>query len=317
LITEKKDSTMKSFYPILFYFRLRLIFILIPLGCFNCQSFYFHPSKKKFHDPEIFGFEKKNRYVDSHNGTSVHSVHIKAYSKETKGIILQFHGNGENQTSHFLSLVWLVNHGYDLVTFDYRGYGNMEGKPSNEDNYKDSLAILNFYHKMCKENNIKLIVYAQSLGGAIAMRSIPDMNDRSQLILTIVDGSFFSYRSVAYQIAKEILWKPFAFIFSRFLSDDHSPENYIEKVSPTPLLIIHGTDDNIVPFSEGTEIFRLAKKPKMFWEIKGGKHLGWMKFGRSENAKHFLKFLNHIIQMDNSENIFDSNQSSEDLFFSK
>ncbi len=198
-------------------------------------------------------------------------------------------------TSHFLSLVWLVDHGYDLFTYDYRGYGQTKGDPTPSVVNQDSVKVIQYVLDYCKKKKKKLIIYGQSLGGAVAMRALNDVPEKSEIILVMIDGSFASYRQVAKSILSKQLILPLPFILSWFVSNSYSPADYISKITPIPMIIVHGTDDNIVPFENGKEVFRLAEQPKQFWEIRGAGHVDWMNFGRAKNAKKFVSLLNDMV----------------------
>ncbi len=276
---------MKLFSPIHIFFRF------IPALFISCSSFFYYPSDRTFYTPEQMGFKKSEKIITAKDGKKLYSWLIHSYKKEVKGNILQLHGNGQNMTAHFLSLAWLANSGYNLYTYDYRGYWKSEGEPDPEDIHSDTVYYINSVNDECIKRKEKLILYGQSLGGTILMRAVPDLRNRENISLVIVDGGFPSYRTVARQIVAKKFFYPIAYIASFIVSDAYSPENYIEKISPIPMIIIHGNEDDVVPFENGKEIFRLAKDPKQFWEIKGGGHVDWMKLGTAKNAKMFLKLL--------------------------
>ncbi|MBK8398978.1 MAG: alpha/beta hydrolase [Leptospiraceae bacterium] len=284
---------MKLFFPIPIYFS---IFISIFI---SCSSVFYHPTNQTYYTPEQMGFKKQERIFTTSDGTKLYSWLIHSYQKEVKGNILQLHGNGQNMTAHFLSLVWLANQGYNLYTYDYRGYWKSEGEPNPKDIHNDTVEFINTVNAECLKRNEKLILYGQSLGGAILMRVISDLKNKENISLVIVDGGFPSYKKLAKQIAEKNLIWPIKYIANIIISDSYSPEDYIEKISPLPMIIIHGDADDVVPFNNGKEIFRLAKDPKQFWEIKGGGHVDWMKLGVSQNAKVFLKLLDQHMEEGN------------------
>ncbi|HMV79752.1 MAG TPA: alpha/beta hydrolase [Leptospiraceae bacterium] len=269
----------------------RIFFSLSFVFFISCSSVFYYPSAETYYTPEQMGFRKTETVFKAADGTDLYYWFIHSYSKEVKGNILQLHGNGQNMTAHFLTLAWLANNGYNLYTYDYRGYWKSGGKPDPEDIHNDTVAFIDRVNEECIKRKEKLILYGQSLGGAILMRAVPDLKKKENVSLVIIDGGFPSYRKTARQIGAKTLTYPIAYIASLFISDSYSPENYIEKISPIPMIIIHGDEDDTVPFENGKEIFRLAKDPKQFWEIKGGGHVNWMKLGVSKNAKMFLKLL--------------------------
>src|SRR5690606_1051305 len=116
-----------------------------------------------------------------------------------KGTVIQFHGNAQNISTHFYSLAWLVSEGYNLFTFDYRGYGKSEGSPHQEGVFKDALsAIEKGYEFHAKSGAGAFIIYAQSLGGIIAARALPDSSLSNKVDLLVLDSTFSSYKDIAF-----------------------------------------------------------------------------------------------------------------------
>lgn len=269
------------------------IIICISLVLINCSVLYYHPTKETYFTPKQMGFSYDPSFLTTKDGVKLNVWRIYSKKFETpKAVILQFHGNGQNMSAHFISLVWLVNHGYELIVFDYRGYGDSEGEPDPDDILEDSNLILDFALQEARDKGTKLIVYGQSLGGAIAMKSLSDWKDKNEVVLFCIDGSFPSYREVAKQTMNQVLFPPIGTMFAWLFHDRTSPRDSIAKLSPIPLLIIHGTEDTVVFFENGKQIFGLAGEPKVFWEIRGGGHVDWMNLGQSKFAKEFLVLLN-------------------------
>jgi fermentation-respiration switch protein FrsA (DUF1100 family) len=57
------------------------------------------------------------------------------------------------------------------------------------------------------------------------------------------------------------------------MNDDYSAQRYIGALAPIPLLLMHGTDDPVIPLSHGERLFAMAKAPKEFIEVPGGGHI--------------------------------------------
>ncbi|MCB1175430.1 MAG: alpha/beta hydrolase [Leptospiraceae bacterium] len=196
--------------------------------------------------------------------------------------ILYFHGNSQNITSHFLALGWLLIDGYEIIAFDYPGYGASSGSPTDELVYTTSLFVLNEVHHQLKMQNHSMIVFAQSLGSAIALYAIPDMTDKSNLKGVIVEGSFASYSDIALEKADGFCLPPFTYLAKALIRDTYSPANRIASISPIPLLVIHGERDSIIPLSFGRAVYQLAAEPKKFMLIKNGRHLNWIYPGQAQ-----------------------------------
>lgn len=178
-------------------------------------------------------------------------------------------------SSHYLSLAWLIPKGYNLFTFDYRGYGQSEGSPSQKGLYHDALAALEQawrYHVDSKA--LRFVVYGQSLGGAVAMRALPDWPGHDHVDLLVLDSTFLSYKEVASRLlaSRWLTWifQPLPYLL---VSDEYSAAAALSE-NRRPLLIIHDRDDPIVPFACGVEILERASQPKEFWELRNGIHIG-------------------------------------------
>lgn len=260
------------------------ITLLLSLSIPACTHLAYQPSGKTFHDPATFGLRPEEVYFKSRDGTPLHGWFFPvAEGLEERGTVIQFHGNAENITSHFLSLVWITKKGYSLITFDYRGYGKSGGSPTQAGLNDDALAALEYAADLKKENitgskgKKKLIAYGQSIGGAILLRALHDLKDKSSVDVVVIESSFSSYQEIVREkFSLSCITWPLQPVASLLISDEYAPEKVISTLSPTPLLVIHGDNDFIIPVHHGRRIYDLAGEPKWFWQVKGGKHINAM-----------------------------------------
>lgn len=196
-------------------------------------------------------------------------MHCPAKSSPAKGVIIQFHGNAQNMTAHYRFLSWLLDEGYSLTTFDYRGYGESEQESSREGIYLDAQAFLQ--HVRALHQNEQRIFYGQSLGGAVLMRALLDEGLRDDEIY-IFEGTFLSYRRMARSAlaSRWFLW-PWQFLAYVLVSDTHAPGRDVEQFAGRKVILIHGEADPVVPIYHGEEIAELMRQP--LWRIAEGKHL--------------------------------------------
>jgi uncharacterized protein len=101
-----------------------------------------------------------------------------------------------------------------------------------------------------------LILYGQSLGGALLLYTVGTLTDRHAIAVVIVDSAFSSYQA----LAREKLagsWVTFLLqpLVSILISDRYAPKHVLEAISPLPLLVIHGERDGIVPWPHGRVIY--------------------------------------------------------------
>lgn len=263
--------------------KMLIIFLgFISLFAFGgCSHLFYHPTKEEYTTPDKFLVSYENVYFETSDGHQLHAWKMLAdfsehKNKMVKGTILFFHGNAENLSSHFLHLAWLTKFGYQVLIFDYRGFGRSPGKPDQVGLYQDALAAFDYSFKWHQKTapTAFYIVYAQSLGGIVAARAMVDFPHKDKIDLLVLDSTFSSYQNIAFHKLSRswifTLLSPLAYIV---VSDKMESKSHLPKLAPTPLLVIHGDQDMAVPYQFGEEIFSLYPgKNKWFWSIPGGQH---------------------------------------------
>jgi fermentation-respiration switch protein FrsA (DUF1100 family) len=266
---------------------------LLCLGLAACTSVFYRPNNSLYHHPDQYDLAYETPRFKTEDGVTITSLLLKARAQPLRGIVVHFHGNAGNLTGHFPYAHWLVDYGFDVLTFDYRGYGNTKGRPSPEGLVRDGTAALRHAAQRAGERNVPILVLGQSLGGAVAVVAIA--RESSLPIRAVaLDSPFSSYRSVAKAKLRtfwltRIFARPFV---SLLVSDAASPLRAIRDRPICPLVLIHGTADRVVPYAEGRRLFEAAPPPKILWTIEGGDHVeAFTRFGdeyKPRLAKFFL-----------------------------
>jgi uncharacterized protein len=273
---------------------MRFILLILILLSSSCSGLFYYPSNRLYLNPEQLNLDFKDVWFDSEDGVKLHGWFFPAQSKKTKGTIIQFHGNAQNISTHFLSLIWVIEHGYNLFTWDYRGYGQSDGKASAAGIYKDSLAALKKGREL-HQGRGAYIVYGQSLGGAVSLRALPDFEYGNDVSLLVHDSAFASYRRVAAKVLQSrwFLWpfSPFAYVF---ISDEYAAEKVIDKIH-WPTLVIVGEKDKVIAAELGKETYeKLPSDRKWLWELPMGQHIDVFE---QEDGRFKKKFLNLLDKM--------------------
>jgi hypothetical protein len=194
-------------------------------------------------------------------------------------VLLWFHGNAENIGYDLVHLQALAEMGVNILAVDYRGYGRSEGQPDEAGVYRDADAaydyLINQHHFRAED----IFIYGHSLGGAVAI----NLASRRPCGGLIVQSSFTSARAMA----RRILIIPLIdwVVKSRFDS--------VEKIRRVhaPVLIVHGTRDEVVPFEMGQQLFRAAPEPKRFYPIEGAGHNDLMEVGSEDYLARLQSFI--------------------------
>jgi fermentation-respiration switch protein FrsA (DUF1100 family) len=241
------------------------------------QSHYvYYPERILLVDPGNIELDFESISFESEDGVSLSGWFIPA--ENARGVILFCHGNAGN-ISHRLESIQIFHRlGLSVFIFDYRGFGQSGGKPTEPGTYKDAEAALRYLVGERKVNPNEVIVFGRSLGGAIASW-LAHNHTPGALIL---ESTFTSLPDIA---AKYYPYLPVRLLL-RF---EYNTAKYLGKVS-CPVLIIHSSDDELMPFDHGSRLFELTGEPKKFLEIAGTHNEGFITSGKDyeEGLNEFI-----------------------------
>lgn len=255
----------------------------------GCTNVFLQPDRALHLDPDRVGAKWTLERFKSADGTELTGLWFPAAKPSPKGVVIHFHGNGANMTSHFLYVYWLALEGWDVFTFDYRGYGGSGGGKSVGGAVEDGAAALAYAR--AKAPGLPLVVIGQSMGGALAMASL-DRDGGEGLRALVLDSTFSSYRRVARaKLAPHwqtwaLQWLPYVLISDRF-----APAKLVARRKPVPLLQLHAPGDPVVPYAEGRRLYDRAPGPKEFWDVPGTGHTEAFGIQGAEFRPRLLLFL--------------------------
>ena len=180
--------------------------------------------------------------------------------------------------------------GVSLLVVDYRGYGWSEGTPAVDLIVDDATQILLAMKTRFDVDYDNLIVFGQSLGGAIAINAVARVSKQHKIKALIFDSTFSDFRKIA-QEKLNGFWLTWAFQWplSYAFTNEYSPLKAIKSIHDIPVLGIHGEQDQIIPISHGERLFKAANEPKEFWVVKKGHHIESML--RPDIRKRLLQYL--------------------------
>ncbi len=188
-------------------------------------------------------------------------------AKNATHTVLFCHGNAGNISHRLDTLALFHNLGLNCLIFDYRGYGQSTGKPTEEGTIVDALAGRQWLldNKQILPENI--IFFGRSLGGAVAALAAARVADAPPAGL-VVESSFTSVPDMGAHLYP---WLPVRW-FARFAYDAKAA---IDAVN-CPVAIIHSPDDELVPFAMGQRLYEAAVEPKRFFELAGTHNEGFV-----------------------------------------
>lgn len=234
---------------------IAVLYALVCFAVFLAQArLVWFPGPPTSGTPRDRGLAYDEWQLTASDGVAIHAWRVRTQS--ARGAIILCHGNGGNIESRLEKAAVLVSLGFDVVLFDYRGYGSSAGAPSEEGTYLDAEAV---WSALVADGVAPqtIVLFGESLGGAVAI----ELARRRQVAAVIVEDTFTSLADMA---AKVYPWLPVRLI----LRIDY---NSLAKVGSlnAPLFVIHSRADELVPFEHGRRLFEAAAEPKQFLETTG------------------------------------------------
>jgi fermentation-respiration switch protein FrsA (DUF1100 family) len=207
------------------------------------------------------GCTVKNIELRATDGTAIHGLWFPR--EQAQGAVLIFHGRQGNLGDDFGPddlAGWHNEVGVSAFIFSYPGYGKSGGAPSEAGCYAAAEAA---YAWLTETQNVppgQVLLYGRSLGSAVAIDVASRHSHRALLLVT----PFTSLPDVADS--------RFPLLPAQLLMRNRFPSRSKIDRCTQPLLIVHGTEDRLVPFAMGKELFEAANEPKRFVPVAGAHH---------------------------------------------
>jgi len=251
--------------------------LLLVLQLSACTNLLFYPQSDLDFTPDQVGRTYRDVWFEAADGARLHGWFLPADSQADRGeacTVLFLHGNAGNIGTHLASVWWLPEKGYNVLLFDYRGYGRSAGSPSLHGLHLDTEAALHTVFAMKGVNPDRVVIFGQSLGGSIAITALAHSAYRHRPNALIIEGALSSYRGIVREkLAGFWLTWPLQRPLSLTIEDDYRPLDAIGKISPVAVLVVHGLDDQVVPPHHGEALYAAAAEPKDLWLVPAAAHI--------------------------------------------
>ena len=217
--------------------------------------------------PQQIGLAYQDVELLTEDGVRLHGWFIPG--DDARATLLFFHGNAGN-ISHRLDSIRIFNRlNLDVFIFDYRGYGQSNGRTSEAGTYLDAEAAWLYLTETRAVDAAEIIVFGRSLGASIAAW----LASRHRPAALILESSFSSVPSMAQRL--------YPFLPVKWLANfSYDTRRYASRID-CPLLVAHSRDDEIIPYAEGRLVFDAAPADKQFLDLRGGHNDGFIVSGRA------------------------------------
>lgn len=219
----------------------------------------YHPTAKHEVTPRDLGFPFEDLRLRTTDGVSIHGFFLPDAGSSLT--ILLCHGNGGN-ISHRLDRVILARAKMplDFLLFDYRGYGLSEGTPDERGTYRDAHAAWDWLTLERRIAPERIVIFGESVGCAVALELAVAKPARA----LVLEAPFESLPAMARARLPFLPLGP----FMRTRYDNTLRISHLRM----PLLVLHGTKDEVIPFAQGKRLFDMAPEPRTFYAIEGAGH---------------------------------------------
>lgn len=218
--------------------------------------------------------------------------------------IILCHGVGANRSDFTELAASLTRRGFLVLTFDFRAHGESGGSRTSLGYHeqKDVAAALAFLRSRRDIDPQRIGIYGFSLGGATAVLSAAESGGFGAVV---ADSAFTSLRDQARTAITGFYHLPsFPFLqlaivgyglYFQTSVDGISPETAIAKLSPTPVFVIAGDGDELIPVDNGKRLYAAAREPKELWIIPNALHGGTLSAaGPAYEQRVGDFFVNHL-----------------------
>ncbi len=197
----------------------------------------------------------EDAWITTSDGVKLHGWFASPPGAKLATLFL--HGNAGNVTHRVQALLAIREAGNAVLVVDYRGFGKSEGSPSESGVTLDAEAAFVWLQRRGFAPE-RIVLHGESLGTAVAV----DLAARNKCSGLILEAPFTSASAVAGTVVP---------LLGRTLISGFDSLSRIGRVR-APLLVIHGTRDEVIPFRMGKELFDAANEPKQFWAVEGAGH---------------------------------------------
>ncbi len=204
------------------------------------------------------GLEYEDVYFTTPDGVRLHGWYCPV--ETPRAVVLFAHGNAGNIAYRYPDCVRLTRDmDVTVFAFDYRGYGRSEGTPNEKGLLIDARAAREWLARKEGLDEAEIVLFGRSLGGGVMVDLAA--NDGARALM--LESTFTSLPDVANDL---LPLSPGILMLNRFKSLEKIPRYH------GPLLIAHGTKDQLIPFEHGKQLFEAANEPKQFAPIAGADH---------------------------------------------
>ena len=239
------------------------------------DRFIYFPTHRWMTTPADLGLEAEDVFLTPEPGVRLHGWFFP--HSRPLATLLFCHGNAGNASHRLENVIGLLQTGFQVLLFDYRGYGHSSGRQSEQGLYRDAETTWAHLVERADTAGAPRVIFGRSLGGAVAI----DLATRVEADALIVESTFTSIHTIA------------RLLFPLPLPALPVEYDSLSKIGrlKLPLLVIHGERDELIPFAEGQALFEAAPEPKSWYPIPCAGHNDTYRVGGDDYFHRLATFV--------------------------
>lgn len=250
---ENFPHRKKAFYA--------LAILALALGVSACKQLVshmtFHPDKFNIVPDDRLPTDIKQVFITTTDKVRIHGLYFPSPGSNT--VLIYFHGNAGNIYHRIPDLDRLRNYGINVLGISYRGYGKSEGSPSEKGIYLDGEAAFNYVTNELSFLTENVLLFGRSIGSTVAVNLAQDKPIRALILVTPLTTG------------KEVARANGIHLLAPLAGNAFNNQEKIENLR-APLLVVHGTNDRVIPLTLGKTLYEKAAVTKRFAKIEGADH---------------------------------------------
>lgn len=263
---------------------------IVVVGCSTLHekqgAWIFNPSDRSWGNSAQAAADMQDAWIefDSRVTGEPAKLHLLVSPAEQPNapVLLYLHGARWNVFGSAFRINRMRELGFTVIAVDYRGFGHSSSETPAEDKaYEDAEQAWKWIAARYPDQ--PRYIFGHSLGGAIAIELAARVNDERG---TVVEGTFTSVPDVFKTMKWG--WLPVGWLISQRFDS-------VAKVKRigSPLLVVHGTEDRVVPLELGRRLYESASAPKRFVAVEGGSHHNTNSIGQSQYREALAAMFGH------------------------
>ena len=227
----------------------------------NCRFlvnfFSFFPDRNDLIPPDELPAGVEECFIKTTDGVRLQCYRIP--NAQSNKLLIYFHGNAGNIGHRLPDLQILAGMNLNVLGVGYRGYGRSSGKPSEAGIYADGRAALAFAERSLGFGLDRILIFGRSIGSSVAVETAMDKALAAVILVTPMTSGK--------AVGKKSGFGPLAYLAGNAFDN-------LSKIRRlrSSLLIVHGTEDEIIPFDMGRALYAAALEPKTFEPVEGAGH---------------------------------------------